>query len=93
MKWSRNGLIVVLVILSISFIISSRSERKLSKKIKQKKLKSCIEQKLNTCELIELYHNECFSLSYRSEYKLKDFYPAEYDSCLHKKIEQHDSSK
>jgi hypothetical protein len=52
-------------------------------------LASCIEQHLYDCSLIELYHRECFDLSYRSEYKLKEFHPAEYDNCLNTKIKQH----
>jgi hypothetical protein len=89
MKWNKKWLIVVLIIFSISYFYSSYNDRKLSNQIKEKKLASCIEQHLYDCSLIELYHRECFDLSYRSEYKLKEFHPAEYDSCLNTKIKQH----
>lgn len=89
MKWNKAGLIVVLIILTVSFIYSSYNKKKLSNQIKEKKMKSCVEHNLYNCDLIELYHKECFDLSYRSEYKIKDFHPAEYDKCLNTKIKQH----
>jgi len=89
MKWNKSILLAVIAIFSISYVYSSIKYKQLSNEVKEERLRICSEQKSYDCELITRYHDECFSSSYRSQYKTRKFYPGEYDKCIKNKIEQH----
>ena len=88
MKWSKSALLGVIVIFFISFVYSGIKDKQLSNKVKEEKLRICSEQGSYDCGLISRYHDECFSSSYRAQYKIKKFYYDEYNNCISSKIEQ-----
>ncbi len=86
MKWNKGTLLAVLAILIISISYSSIKHRQLSNKVKEEQLRVCSEQEEYDCEVIVQFHDECFSSSYRAQYKMKKFHPNEYNSCINRKI-------
>ena len=89
MKWSKTAVLIIISIFSISYIYSSIKHVQLSNKIEEKKLKVCEEQNIYDCGLISQYHNDCFNASYRTVYRIRDFHPDEYHSCINRKIKLH----
>jgi hypothetical protein len=83
MKWTKQWVVLIALIFSASYIYTSFSTNKLSSQIKKNKLKTCSEN--DNCEIIEVYHNECFKKSYRSYMRTMRFYENEYDECIEKK--------
>ena len=86
MKWNKQSLIIVTIIFAISYVFSLKGDRDMSEKIKKQTLKSCTKQKMYDCALIEKFHDTCFTLSYRSQYKIKHFFDTEYDRCMKEKV-------
>lgn len=89
MKWSKNALVIVVIILLVSLCIETRGDKKLSREVKENAMQTCREQQREYCELIERYHDECFEKSHRSEYRVKQFYYSEYNRCLQESIKRH----
>jgi hypothetical protein len=89
MKWNKGTIIAVLAILLISYAYSTMKSGQLGDDIKAEKLRICSEEGRYDCGLIEQYHDECFDLSYRSQYKMKEFHPGEYERCMNSKIAPH----
>ena len=83
MKWTKQWVILVIVIFTASYIYSIFYENNYSKQIKTNKLRNCA--KNDTCEIIEVYHDTCFKKSYRSYIKTMRFYEKEYDKCIKEK--------
>lgn len=86
MKWNKLAIISVVVILSISYIYSRYNQNQLSQELKQTELIECKTRADFDCNLINIYHNECFQASNRSEFKIRSFHANEYRQCLHKKV-------
>jgi len=86
MHWNKQSFIIVLIVFSVSYIFSQRSEDQMSNKIKTQQLHICKAQKADNCDLINLFHKDCFDRSYRSWMRTKRFYDKEYETCLKNKI-------
>ncbi|WP_152183576.1 hypothetical protein [Sulfurimonas indica] len=86
MKWTKQWVILIVIIFIISSLISFFYENKISSQIKAEKLLSCKQE--NLCKAIEKYHAECFEKSYRSYMKTMQFYNDEYNACIKEKVLQ-----
>jgi len=86
MKWSKFSIISVIVIFSFSYVYSSVKRNQLSREIKSAALETCHKSAASNCNLIETYHDECFSNSYRAELKIRSFHSDEYRACMSKNM-------
>ena len=86
MRWNKHAFIIVLIVFSVSYIFSQRSEEQKSNKVKTQQIEACKAQKADYCDLIDLYHKSCFDQNYRSWMKTKRFYDKAYETCLKNKI-------
>jgi hypothetical protein len=81
-------MLAMIVILSVSYVYTSVRRIQLSNEVEKAKRKVCSEQGDYDCELISKYHDECFSLSYRAEFRTRSFHPGEYNDCIDGKLGQ-----
>jgi hypothetical protein len=84
MTWNKQSVYLVGAILVISYIYTLKSDHEMSEKIKAQTIKNCEQQKHEDCEDIERYHDLCFDKSYRSKYRVKQFFSDEYAACMKK---------
>ena len=89
MRWSKGAALVVIVILTASYVYSSIKRTQLSNQVREAEETACAKNGTTSCDLIAKYHDECFDLSYRAEFRVKSFRFGEYRACIENKIGEH----
>ena len=89
MKWTKQTAVIVIAILSLSYIYTSYNTNKLSDEIKKDRWDRCTDKGHEHCDLILKYHDECFTRANQAQYRVRTFRSAEYNKCIEKNIERY----
>ena len=60
----------------------------LSNEVEQEQLAKCLEDGGRICQLVVEHHDDCFDMSYRAEFRIREFRRVEYADCLLAKVKQ-----
>jgi len=89
MNWSNSVVLLVIIIAIVSYVYSSVKLTQLSHRVRAAEEAACAKKGTLNCRLIATFHNEYFSLSYRTELKIRSIHVADNRACINNKISEH----